>query len=330
MKRRGFTLIELLVVIAIIAILIGLLLPAVQKVREAAARIQCSNNLKQLGLAAHNYHDTNNRFPSGLSASGYPYYGATVFTYLLPYVEQDNLARFFNTNPQSLAEAQSPSFDASGNKTINAPTAQVVKTYVCTSDNLDDNPVELTWTGTGYSTGFYSMTSYVGNAGTHSTYFNDPMSNDGIFFMTGPGSRPNANQTPVKMTAIRDGTSNTLMFGERSHFDPMFDQLLAPPNATFSRYKISEWGAWGWTGGGNGTTHVLACSRMPINYTTPTGTSPGYTAVNLRMSAFGSGHSGGANFTFADGSVHFISDAVNPIVLRNLSTRAGGEVEVNY
>jgi prepilin-type N-terminal cleavage/methylation domain-containing protein/prepilin-type processing-associated H-X9-DG protein len=325
MKRSGFTLIELLVVIAIIGILISLLLPAVQKVREAANRMACSNNLKQLGLAAHNYHDANQSFPPGLKTNPYPYYGSTVFAYLLSYLEQDPLAKKWDY--ETAAGAIQDTRDANGNATKDAPSATRLKILVCPSDAVTENPVELTYQATGYSTGWFGVTSYLGNCGTYSTYFQDPgVKADGIFYQAGPGSFPQPGQSPCRIADVTDGMSSTLMFGERYHYDPNFDRLLAPPASDRSRYPIRKWAAWGWTGGGNGTTHVLGCSRVRINYMTPANAPVEFNSVNLRMSAFGSGHTQGANFAFADGSVKFINERIPDITLRNLSTRSGGEV----
>ncbi|MGL4549772.1 MAG: DUF1559 domain-containing protein, partial [Gemmataceae bacterium] len=307
--RKGFTLIELLVVIAIIAILIGLLLPAVQKVREAAARMQCSNNLKQLALACHSYEGVYSEFPAGLTAySGNafpppeagvnlpsapaPYYGNTFFSILLPYIEQGNLAAKWDYG-KSFAAAERNTRGPGGGKTPDAPTATVIPTFICPSDRLPSKVVQLNYNVTGYSTGFFGVTSYLGNAGSYSTYFRDAgIAADGILFMTGGVSWPVSGQKPVTITGILDGTSNTFLIGERHHNDPLFNQRMAPPASTFSRYKIEEWAAWGWTGGGNGTTHVLGCARQKVNYLVPltgTGANASFPSVNSRMQAFGSG-----------------------------------------
>ncbi len=331
--RTAFTLVELLVVIAIIGVLVALLLPAVQSAREAARRIQCANNQRQLALAAHNHDSALRHFPPGLTAyHTQNWHGNTLFTFMLAYMEETAVSDKWNFSNASVLDAQSNTKDASGARTQGAPSATVIATLVCPSDALQENPVKLNWGAAGYAIGWHGMTSYLGNGGTYSTYFRDPgMRADGMFFMTGPDSKPEddqmhlkSNAKPVRAAKVKDGLSKTLLFGERNHFDPVFDRRLHEMGS-FSRYPIRQWGAWGWTGGGNGTTHILGSSRSSINYTTPE-TASGYVSVNLRMSAFGSGHTGGANFAMSDGSVRFVNEEIAPALLQSLSTRAGSEV----
>jgi prepilin-type N-terminal cleavage/methylation domain-containing protein/prepilin-type processing-associated H-X9-DG protein len=333
-RFRGFTLVELLVVIAIIGILVALLLPAVQAARETARRIQCTSSIRQLAIASHNYLSAHESFPPGLTTyKTSDWHGNSVFSYLLPYLEETALADSWNYGHGSAADARSNTIDPeTGDKNENARSANVLSVLLCPSDALSENPVNLDYSVSGYATGWHGIGSYLGNCGTYSTYFRDPgMKSNGMFFMTGPDSRPGGvnqrflepNQAPARINDTEDGTSHTLLFGERYHEDPLFDALLHE-KGKYSRYPIRKWGAWGWTGGGNGTTHLFGCSRVAINYTTPP-TASGYSSVNLRMSAFGSGHPGGANFAMADGSASFISENIDLITLQAISTRAGGE-----
>lgn len=331
--RNAFTLVELLVVIAIIGILVALLLPAVQQAREAARRLQCVNNIRQLGLASHSYHAAQRSFPPGLTAHRTSdWHGNTMFAFLLPYLEEAALGDIWNYG-NNAADALSNTMDpVTRTFTQNAPSATVISSFLCTSDTLPENPVLLNWSSPGYARGWHGVTSYVGNGGTTSTYFRDPgMRSDGMFFMTGPDSQPESfqrhlkpNQKPARIGKVKDGTSKTILFGERDHSDPYFDARLHE-TGSHSRYPLHKWGAWGWTGGGNGTTHVFASSRVNINYETLP-TAAGFTSVNLRMSAFGSNHTGGANFTFGDGSTRFISDGIELVTLQALSTRSGSEI----
>lgn len=340
-SREAFSLIELLVVIAVIGVLVALLLPAVQAARDAARRMACSNNIRQLGLATHQFEHARRELPPGLTthrARGVTdYFGNTFFPYLLPYVEQSALFEQWNFEP-TLAAAVSNTRDADGNATPDAPSAQTVPIFQCPSDILTDGPVELDYVASGYSTGWFSISSYVGNGGTHSTYFRDAdMQDDGVFYMTGRLSKPAwwqrnliANAAPARFRDVVDGSSHCLMFGERFHFDPEFDEHLHFGGFRYSRYPIGKWGAWGWTGGGNGTTHVFASAReeAPINYSTsdPPASGAGYWEVNVRTSAYGSGHPSGANFCFADGSTKFIGESINAITFQSLATKQGGEV----
>ena len=336
-RPNGFTLVELLVVIAIIGVLVALLLPAVQAAREAARRMQCINNMKQLALASQNYESGKKTFPPGLTTyRTSDWHGNSMYAFLLPYIEQGPLASTWNYKNDSAADARSNTINpATNKKDEGARSATVIPSLICPSDILEENPVLLNYSVAGYATGWHGITSYVGNGGTYSTYFRDPgMQSNGMFFMTGPDSQPESfqkflipDQKPARFKDITDGTSNTLLFGERFHDDPIFNQRLHD-TGQFSRYPIGSWGAWGWTGGGNGTTHLFACSRVAVNYTTPV-TASGYADVNRRMSAFGSGHPGGANFALADGSAAFLQEGVDLITLQQMSTRAGGEIVQN-
>jgi prepilin-type N-terminal cleavage/methylation domain-containing protein/prepilin-type processing-associated H-X9-DG protein len=313
MKRRtGFTLVELLVVIAIIGVLISLLLPAVQKVREAANRMKCTNNLKQLALGTHNYHDTRGQFPGGdylfHVAAMPPTQGYTLFVSLLPFIEQDNVYNEWNfTNPR-----------LNGQSTT-APAATVLSVLVCPSDVFAQNPYPAPKPpGT-----YWAITSYGGNAGSQAY---PVASGDGIFFAVGPASVP--LRKPLRIVDVYDGLSNTLFFGERFHLDYNFDALVAAGSGGASDV-IEGYGWWGSFGTG-AITDVTESAAAPVNYRVPASPSDPTAAVNLRINAWGSGHIGGANFALGDGSVRFVSDSISQQTLLSLSTRAGGEVIGDY
>jgi prepilin-type N-terminal cleavage/methylation domain-containing protein/prepilin-type processing-associated H-X9-DG protein len=292
-QRQGFTLIELLVVIAIIAILIGLLLPAVQKVREAAARMQCTNNLKQVGLSAFSYESANGKFPAavnlpGEDAFGWPvapdpthYYGLHMA--LFSYYEQDNLRRGLVDNVPN-----PHNINCAGPNSIGA---QIVKILICPSEAFFPNNPPVG----NYGTLYFGLTSYGGCSGTSATTTNGAGSlKNGIFYMN----------SSTRIGDITDGTSNTLMFGERSR------QNLP---ATSSSQAL---GGWAW------------CNQYAQEDNTMNGSVPIEGTAVHDLNAFGSQHAGGqsANFCFADGSVKGISKTVDIVTLQRLACRNDGQV----
>jgi prepilin-type processing-associated H-X9-DG protein len=227
-----------------------------------------------------------------------------LFEALLPYIEQDNIqAQLILNKLNHFGEyADSQYFNCIGPNSVGA---QIIKILTCPADSGLPGPPISTYTTHGV-TYYFGMTSYGGCAGTISTYWQDE-TKDGIFYIN----------SKTRIGDITDGTSNTLFFGERYHLDPIFDLIYQP---------LGEFGGWAWANA-NSTEDYLLSTRVPINYKVPQGTTsnPGFFYSDRRLCAFGSGHTAGANFAYADGSVHFLSDGISLAVLQALGTRAGGE-----
>jgi prepilin-type N-terminal cleavage/methylation domain-containing protein/prepilin-type processing-associated H-X9-DG protein len=309
-RRAGFTLIELLVVIAIIAILIGLLLPAVQKVREAASRMKCSNNLKQLAIALHAYHDVNSKFPQPFNRGGTTSVGWN--TYVLPYIEQNNIFRLMN--PAGLGAYQS-----GVNRNAGADRMAV---FLCpsyaeehSSSTIDNAAGQLAYT-----------IHYVGNMGpkgvnplTGAAYqVNGPGSSQGGLACEGilpyhPGlasSNPNPPGA-VAMTGITDGTSNTLLL-----FEVAWQGLERSPGSLRAWPRGCAWA--------NDCTSMknVTNAMRTVRY------NGGGTFNDISM---GSNHTGGCNVAFGDGSIRFLRESVDlNRVLKPIASRAGGEVVSDF
>jgi prepilin-type N-terminal cleavage/methylation domain-containing protein len=314
-RRPGFTLIELLVVIAIIAILIGLLLPAVQKVREAAARASCSNNLKQLGVAAHNYHSTYGRLPpgnidpnnptstGGPFNPGDPWYGTGLpwghiswSASLLPYLEQENLYNTMNFKFPAYADSIYEEITSgTGASTERGPAVATFNGQANPNQTAGTNMPNLfrcpSASTTTKSTSL-NLKDYGMNGGTNSSCCPERTQSgqDGVGFLN----------SKVRFADIRDGTSNTFLFMEFDH------------NANRS-----------WTAAGDGTNQFFWVHHISQGYVTGD-TPPNATSFNNRA-AHGPHTGGGVLATMCDGSVIWVGNSVDFTTYRALFTRNGGE-----
>jgi prepilin-type N-terminal cleavage/methylation domain-containing protein len=314
--RKGFTLIELLVVIAIIAILIGLLLPAVQKVREAAFRTKCYNNLKQIGIAMHSYHDTTGALPSGhielLDAGGnYQYYTCWSIQ-ILPYIEQDNLFRTYLDNPVPNQAPQNQVFCQTN-----------VPIYVCPSDQRAGQvllPETIAPNGGGnpgikYRTSSYRAMTGLGDTATTDTFggFWNEVQTALAAHPTGKGAFHGDGASglgPERLVTIKDGLSNTLFVGERH---TLTHQTRGPFWAdSFNLYS-------------KGAAYPYSITLIP-DYDK----CASQVNANFCKYGWGSFHTAGISFLFGDGSVRSLNTAIDMNVFMALSTSNGGEVIGNF
>lgn len=332
-RRQGFTLIELLVVIAIIAILIGLLLPAVQKIREAANRMSCSNNMKQLGLAAHNYHDVNGKFAPSVMFVGTPNpadfnqnFGPNWAVLMLPYFEQDNLYR--------LASQSISNFPTTGDNGWRSIRGTVIKTFLCPSDGGGSKAP------TSRAGGNWARGNYGANAGPGMFWNGAPegciMTSGGrlVERTDGVGGYYASNvqglsvagvftvNDGINMAAITDGTSSTIMF----------DELRIGPTANDIRGTWAMGQAGASISAGNGRLDTPSPNISLSGYDDIQG---GDDQPQIGMGACGgcgswqvtakSRHSGGVMVCFADGSVRFVRDSISSRNWYLLHSRADGQ-----
>ncbi|MCU0721724.1 MAG: DUF1559 domain-containing protein [Pirellula sp.] len=305
--KSAFTLVELLVVIAIIGILVGLLLPAVQAAREAARRMQCQNNLKQLALASHNFHDAFKRFPAGgLAPTTTPGSQFSAISQLLPYIEQGNV--------HAMIDFSVPVQHASNTNARNTP----IGTFVCPSEPRS-NPMPSLGAPTNYMSNTGAMPFFV---------IPGPQLFSGVFYVN----------TTVRFADITDGTSQTALFSERLMSDgsngivsPLEDVFFHPGNPATSDEAHTMCQGIDITNLANQFPLFMGAPWLHHQHryqhiSPPNSRSCGYFVVGKATMPASSRHTGGVNVALADGSVSFVTSTIDRVAWRAIGTRNGGEI----
>ncbi|MDR1960575.1 MAG: DUF1559 domain-containing protein [Planctomycetaceae bacterium] len=339
-SHAGFTLVELLVVIAIIGILMALLLPAVQAAREAARRMQCTNHLKQIGLAVHNHHDTFNRFPAESTCGNDPLptalrpRTACFRVRILPFVERESTADLVDLNQESLTDEER-----------NLLGSHKIPFFLCPSNEKQECDIG-SWTDDSgapvakYASHYYGVPGALGKIpGTNAYYQVGPLQTAYSAMGGRVTTGPHANTGVIilngllSFASVTDGTSNTFMVGEISWsgFGGHYDWARGTMVSAAGIPMVSAKGiAYDWPV--NYGKKKSEADTLTLTFNLPDGTEDtrnypvrGQNTAGHGVGGFGSNHSGGCNFVYADGSVHFVGESTAPSVLLSGASRGHGE-----